>query len=502
MKKFFYTIAAAMTLAACSSEDNLVTVNEPENNLVPMTFTASQEGEAGTRAGLNATDKTKINWKAGDQISINGSLFTLSSGAGEESGSFSGTTAETTKYTAVYPNTGTYVSEGEYSGVVLPSEQTATSGSFDPNAAIMMAVSDNKTLAFKNAVGFIKVTPEFNCEKIILRAADKTVPIAGKGTLKYNNGAPYIDFTNSTEKSYTITLSGSMLSGYNYYITVPAVNLTEGWTLTFIASNDIYIRKSSSTIEFQRSKAMNLGTFDKNATPWVTGPRGLVSAANEVDLGLTVTIDSKAYKVIFADRNLTVTGLAANETEFGDYFAWGAIEPWLTSYTYSEGSFSNLTWQDGKSSGYEIANAPYNYGSSAYTEYTTGETLTNKDDAAKVILGGDWQIPTKDVWTALNGLSRSTVANGVVFTNNEKTLSLPIAGQFSGTDQNSSTLLYYWSNYNVDGNKAYAYYIPLYGGAFTNNYDRYLGHSIRPIRLVEVHSGSFEDVNEDNTFTW
>lgn len=488
MKKFFYTIAAAMTLAACSSEDNLTTVNEPENNKVTMTFTASQEGEAGTRAGLNAENRSKINWSENDKISINGDMFTLSSGAGTGTGAFSGTTAEAAKYTAVYPYTGneTYDSEGHYLNVVLPSEQTATPNSFDPKAALMMAVSITKSLEFKNAVGFIKVTPQFDCKKIILRAADKNVPLAGKGTLNYNSGQPFIDFTNSNELSYTITLSGTITDGNDYYIAVPAETLTAKWTLTFVTETETYIRQSSSAITFERSKALNLGEFSES-TPWVSGPRGIVTEDQEVDLGLSVTVGTKAYKVIFAKSNLTVTGLAANETDLGDYFAWGAIEPWCTNYTLSGTDLTDIKWAIGKTNGYTSENTPASF-----------------VDAAKFILGGDWIMPTKEIWTQLctawaSNTEDVTEGKKIKSSTNEAIyIILPHTGGFNTTSHSGTTSGNYWLSTEETPN-AYSFSTT---GLTTSTGAKSLGYSIRPIRLVEVQSGSFEDVNEDNTFNW
>ena len=498
MKKFIYTIAAAMTLAACSSEDNLTTVNEPENNKVTMTFTASQEGEAGTRAGLNAENRSKINWSENDKIIINGAEFILSSGAGTGTGVFSGTTAEAPSYTAVYPCTGneTYDPEGQYSNVVLPSEQTATANSFDPKAALMMAVSTTKRLEFKNAVGFIKVTPQFDCKKIILRAADKTVPLAGKGTLKFNVGQPYIDFTNSTELSYTITLSGTITDGNDYYIAVPAKTLTEKWTLTFITTDDkIYIRQSSNPITFARSKALNLGEFATDKSYWISGASGLVPSEKEVDLGYTVTLEGKVYKVIFANSNLTVTGLAATATDLGDYFTWDAIEPWCTKYTVDGTTLTANSWAVGKTSGYD----------ETYPE--------TEGDAATLILGGDWMIPTEDIWTQLNeswttGSKIVTESNYLKIkgaSDDAKYILLPCAGYFTDTNHSGmNTDGKYLSSSSTNDNYPYASFTFTTSSTTQVDHSSYrsAGCSIRPIRLVEVQSGSFEDVNEDNTFNW
>ena len=56
MKKYilpFMSIAWLMAMASCSSSDDEVTESKEESKLVPMTFTATQESNAGTRAALS-----------------------------------------------------------------------------------------------------------------------------------------------------------------------------------------------------------------------------------------------------------------------------------------------------------------------------------------------------------------------------------------------------------------------------------------------------------------
>ena len=58
--------------------------------------------------------------------------------------------------------------------------------------------------------------------------------------------------------------------------------------------------------------------------------------------------------VIFANANLTTKGLATSETAYGDYYAWGAIEPWyskITGTTVAEGD-----WNEGYTGGYTSGN--------------------------------------------------------------------------------------------------------------------------------------------------
>ena len=480
-----------MSIYSCTSDDETVQdVND--NSSVVTTFTCTQEND-GTTTKAALGSEGKILWESGDAISIfdgNKANYKYSLGSesnGKSTGTFSGTGAVTGPYVAVYPYTaGATLSydRKSVSNIVLPDEQNAVAGGFDPKAALMIAKSKTTTLQFKNAVGFIKVTPQFNCKKIILRAADKTKPLAGKGTIKFDGSDnPYIDFTDSKELSYSITLSGTITSGNAYYIAVPAVKLSAYWTLTFVTENKNYMRQVKNPITFARSIALNLGTFATDGDYWV-GSNGIVTSDKQVDLGLTIEQGGKTYKVYFAKSNLTTTGLAENESDYGDYFAWGAIKPWYTKIDKTS-SIWTATWE--KTGGYTEANAPY-YNNDSYTKYTTdGEILKASDDAANVILGGDWWIPTQAIWQALVDNSTKGLDSGFKFTNNGQTLFLPAAGYVDNTQFDAvGSDGYYWSgtvypNFN-------AYYLQLYSIGYVSAqqvWDRYCGYSVRPVRLVE-----------------
>ena len=504
MKKIFKTLPLAlivMSIYSCTSDDETVQdVND--NSSVVTTFTCTQENEGTTTKAAMGPEGKTILWKSGDAISIfdgdGNKQFTLNAGSdGQKSGSFTGKCYESESYVAVYPYTeGATLSydRKSVSNIVLPDEQNAVAGGFDPKAALMIAKSNTTTLQFKNAVGFIKVTPQFDCKKIILRAANKTQPLAGKGKINIEDpNNPYIDFTGSKELFYSITLSGTITSGKAYYIAVPAVTLVKNWTLTFVTENQNYMRKVTQDITFVRSKALNLGTFAEDGNYWA-GPRGIVDSSQEVDLGLTITIKNKKYKVIFAKSNLTEDGLAANEYAYGDYFAWGATEPW-----YSSISGNTFTWKPGKEDGYTEANAP-----TFSPEYEKNTDFKMSDDPARKILGGDWQLPTKDIWWALRDANNNKVywetnGNGDFWESSSKNkgikitkkgepdtyLFLPYAGKFSGTkfDEYAGK---YWS-----GTAAYrgdAYVLSFMRGEITPestySYPRHLGCQVCPVRLV------------------
>lgn len=538
MKKNIYKLfifATLLTLSACSSDeavDSVVKANEDEK-LVSMTFTASQEGDGGTRAHVGIVDasakKTSIYWTSQDEISIfdatgNGGnqKFQLSSGENTKNCSFAGSANDANTYTAVYPYTSEAVlnNDGSVSNVVLPSTQTATDDSFDPKAALMMAVStpENKmSLAFKNVVGYVKVSPTFACSKIIIRPSDKNAFLAGKGKLQYNDGEPIIDFSESNEKSYIVSLVGDIKANTDYYIAVPAATLSANWSITFVSDdNKVYIRQSNNSIEFKRKTVKDLGTFEEDGPYWVTGASGIVKSDQEIDLNLQITINGEQYKVIFAKSNLTALGLATNDYDLGDYFAWGATEPWLMDYTTTGTSpyLTPLLWAVGKREGYTYDNAPY-WDGTKFTKYeVTDETLDLSEDAARVILGGNWQMPPKEIIDALKDHCTFVTNNnikGCSFSNStSNSIFFPTAGFVStlspGKIQQGGN---YWTNamyydeveFTNRVAKAFRFYVP---GATTGDNNtvpdgvifhpsnlystRNLGMSIRPVRLEKIYS--------------
>ena len=498
MKKYIQSMmafAAIVSFASCSSEDNNTTI-ENESATKVMTFTATQEGdEQSTRAAISSTESKVINWQEGDQISIfdgtKNNQFTLKNGAGTKSATFQGVAASAETYTAVYP----YQSEATLSGtsvknVTLKATQNATANSFDKEAALMIAEGDNTTLTFKNVVGYVKVTPKFACSKIVLQAAEESEYLAGKCTLLYdtNSNIPSIAFT--PDQSTSITLSGTITANTVYYIAVPAVTLSAGWSISFTDNTgNVYTRTGSNSITFKRNTIINLGEFSRtdNNLKLTLTQNGNVPADKQVDMGV-FNIGGTNYRLIFAKSNLTQNGLADDEPDYGDYFAWGALEPWYTSY--SGKTFNG--WKNGYGSGYTTGN---------YNTYIASKTIVENGvfkmeyDPARQILGGDWQIPTTEIWQALYTSSykwtwtTKKYKDGMEVKNNStiNSIFLPAAGYVNNTwfDFVGSTG-YYWSGTRYSSDRAYNLRF-ISGSVSAKDYIKcYVGYPVRPVRLVEV----------------
>ena len=513
MKKYIQSMmafAAIVSFASCSSEDNNTTI-ENESATKVMTFTATQEGnEASTRAILSGTN---IHWESEDEISLlyssENKQFTLTGGAGSTSGKFSGEAGQSTSYAAVYPyQPNASLSGTNVTNVTLPATQTATANSFDKEAALMMAKSTNTTLEFKNAVGYVKVKPRFACSKIVLQAANPTEYLAGKCTLLYdtNSNIPSITFTS--EQSTSITLSGNITANTVYYIAVPAVTLNAGWSISFTdnTTGDVYTRTGSKSITFKRNTIINLGEFSRtdNKLKLTLSKNGEVPADKQVDMGV-FTIGDKNYRVIFATSNLTKNGLAEKEYDFGDYFAWGATEPWCTQYSRTGTGYdvqvSLTAWDNTKNATvYDYTTLPFRDGKNWFCNkyINDGEKLAMEHDAARQILEGDWQIPTKEIWDKLFESSKyewtktaKANYNGYQVKSKKSetgTIFLPVAGEVNRSSlSGAGTYGSYWSGTANSNDAAYSLY--LYTNYTEGDKDispkyRYYGYSVRPVRLV------------------
>lgn len=502
--------AVIVSFASCSSEDNTTIENESATKL--MTFTATQESDgASTKATLDTNGKT-INWEKDDKIKIYDGTethsLTLKGEGGSSTGTFQGEANENGSYTAVYPYYDSMtITDGSASGVNLPANQTPTANSFDKNAALMMAKSTNTTLSFKNAVGYVKVTPKFACSKIVLQAAVASEYLAGKCTLSYDNNTDIPSITFTSEQSTLITLSGDITANTAYYIAVPAVTLSAGWSISFTDNTgDVYTRTGSKEIEFKRNTIINLGEFSRtdNKLKLTLSQNGNVPADKQVDMGV-FTINEINYRLIFTKSNLKKEGyLAEKEYDFGDYFAWGATEPWCTAYTRTvAGGVVTVTateWNNSQRyNKYDWSTVPFrngtNYNCSQYTG--DGNVLDMEYDAANVILGGKWKLPTKDIWMKLYDienyeweLTTKEGYNGYQVTSktdNTKTIFLPAAGRVEGEVFNGvGSYSFYWSGSALSNTSAYGLSFSL-GDAPTNAQDsrnRYYGFPVRPVRLV------------------
>ena len=204
--------------------------------------------------------------------------------------------------------------------------------------------------------------------------------------------------------------------------------------------------------------------FDTGSVP------SYVETEDYVDLGLG--------GLLFATKNVG----AKNPEDSGDFFAWGEVKPksyydWHTykwavpttesDYIYDRVNFSRYYYKNGK------PDYPY---------------LLPEDDAATVILGDGWRMPTfEEMFELLKCEHRRAVRNGVFgyeyIGPNGNSIFLPACGDIVNDDHiNAEFGAKYWCSDCPTGGAATILDINQYGAVWGNTESRRLGLPIRPVR--------------------
>ena len=214
---------------------------------------------------------------------------------------------------------------------------------------------------------------------------------------------------------------------------------------------------------FTACEGLDFGSSKKSKYP-ISGTH---NGHDYVDLGLPSGL-------LWATCNIGAT----TPKEYGDYFAWGEVEPketynWST-YKYGTG-YDQLTKYCDDSS----------YGKDGFTDNKT--VLDLEDDAAHVNWGGAWRMPTEyELWELCTEckLKRTTLngAKGYKVTGpNGNSIFLPAAGYMGeGTLYDAGSRPYYWSNWVEPGQPDFAYGFDL-GFVTINSNRRCTGRSVRPV---------------------
>ena len=137
-----------------------------------------------------------------------------------------------------------------------------------------------------------------------------------------------------------------------------------------------------------------------NDDPGKYGVDGKTPMPEAVDIGLVV--NGKTIK--WASFNLG----ASKEYEYGDYYAWGETEP-KTEYLPTNYKHANVHNNQLLYTAYCPKDLTEYWDSSVKPDGPDGiSQLLPSDDAAHVLLGGNWRLPTQDEFQALLDLKNDT----------------------------------------------------------------------------------------------
>lgn len=309
MKKYLiFAATAAFALVSCVKETPIEKQDVPDG-LVRMTFQASIEADAPTRAYL-ATNGKSTEWKAGDEIAVfdnvNNNVHKFVAESDGATTSFTGTVnVGAESFVAVYPYTDATAYDDESDTPItanIPVIQEAVMGSYDPKAALFVATVNNdppvddvlevnQKFTFTPAFGLFKVTVDVD-DVMALYVENTNIAMSGsvyaKATGSLSNGPGTTYKWISLQKE-----DGTALDQGDYYIVsrFAGTNSFKNFKMTYVKSDASALTRAASdditSTTFKRKSIADMGELsDFPGTP-------AVSWYTYYQAGLDVKIGSK-----------------------------------------------------------------------------------------------------------------------------------------------------------------------------------------------------------------
>lgn len=327
MKKNLF-IAAAVTVMAAVSCNKEQPQNDPQASVRDaVTFTAYVDG-ADTKTVLEGKNSL---WLDGDGILAYGDGVNYKFSTSLESASAKAvfTLAEDVvvtgdKFIAVHPEfaDGYRTSSADLNSktldkVYLKSEQFANIGSYDPDAAIAVAYTENDNLEFKNVNSLLKFTVKNEGVKNVTIYSLGGEALTGIAAVDYNAGAPVATPSSVADEAngwVELTAGDAVLEqDKEYYISVYPASLSGGFAVefSFDGVTKIAVKKYEKSIDFKRNVILDLGDLEyvvEETTPGEASPWSVSGSFNEWgDLEMVTT----SVADIFVAENVELAAYAS-----------------------------------------------------------------------------------------------------------------------------------------------------------------------------------------------
>ena len=293
----------------------------------------------------------------------------------------------------------------------------------------------------------ISLTAQYDCFLLIFSANDIS-------SLSNYNGEETADFFDFKSYKYAF-VNTSLFKESN----------RQAAYIRGIYSDKAEFKSYTGNLNFEKGKYY----VYSSVTGWVTAPQ-MEAGESESD----GTIDNTAVDLGLSVKWRSMNLGAEKETDYGDRYAWGEI---TTKGPYT---WANYKWCNGTSTSMNKYCT-----SSSYGTVDNKTHLDMSDDAARMLLGNGWRMPTVDeakelysqcTWEAetLNGVKGYRVSSKT----NANSIFIPLNGQY---DDNAihyaGETMYLWLEQCNGQQKGY---ILSQSGVSTNN-NRKDGLAIRPV---------------------
>ena len=302
MKKICSFALAAAALAAVSCAQPEFDFEEPKaGETVTFKAVIGAEEDENTKAvlGTNETNgKPKSIWTPGDKITVHNGVkgFEFVTDAQEASafadfkysgGDFS---AEDGAVIAVYPS-GKWSADvaAKTATVVIPEEQTAVAGSYDPKAAVSVAYSADDNLRFKNTTALLKFkVANEGIKKVVFEGLGGEVLCDTVNVAFTEDGstiASVVSHENAKGSRVTLVAETAFDPAQEYYMAVLPQAFEKGFAFYFqISGSDmLYTAKEyAKSYTLGRNVILNVGTLSSKAVGTTVALTGVkfTAAAN------------------------------------------------------------------------------------------------------------------------------------------------------------------------------------------------------------------------------
>lgn len=273
MKKYlFMAVAGMLALSSCSNDSDELVINETPHE---MTFTAGY-GDA-TRAAISGTSVT---WESGDRIKVfstknnPGKTFSLSTGAGTNSATFTGTAVDDSKFYVVYPNGGTSldgttikglrIERNQYNEDAWQSMDAEDTSGLDKWSTFAVAVADaGEALRFKSICAILKVKlipGSWGCSNTTVKVqadedmADMFDYNTEDGTITCDNNGVNYNFVQAQQ----VNVEGGSRTLYLKILPGTFTN----FNLLVKGNHDTFANKTKASVTFEAGKVYDLGSYD------------------------------------------------------------------------------------------------------------------------------------------------------------------------------------------------------------------------------------------------
>lgn len=280
MKKAGSLFTLLILVLACQSEqeDPAVSVQSavPGKEKEETVFYGTTESRAESKAYVD--ENRQVLWNADDRVSIFAKQdvnqeYHFTGADGAKAGEFTKVSQEaagtgnTLPYNyAIYPySSGTAISTEGVLSVVLPAEQTYKEDSFGPGANMMVAVSEDNQLHFKNVGTYVSINlygSNVAVKQITFRG-NNGEKLAGAASIQMIEGLPALTMA-SENVSETVTLvCPDVTVGVDsehaaaFWFVLPPTKFTKGFTVTVEDSaGHLYVKSTANSVDFSGKRSI------------------------------------------------------------------------------------------------------------------------------------------------------------------------------------------------------------------------------------------------------